>query len=211
MRVFLKSFGVAALVGALLILYYCRHIAEPATAARPIQTSALTLQPPLTKSPSPAPTTPASETPVATTPLPQAVVPATPKSAAHQIANSSAPQTVIPINPLPAKRGKPPILDPDARAALRFVGDDPDAETYWLQAINDSTLPAEERKDLIEDLNEDGLSDPDHPGPQDLPLIESRLMILDDLAYDPMDKVNADAIREATKDLSKMYADLTGN
>ena len=73
-------------------------------------------------------------------------------------------------------------------------------------AINDPNLPAEERKDLIEDLNEDGLSDPKHPGPEDLPLILNRLQLIEELAPDAMDRVNADAFAEAYKDLNNMLA-----
>jgi hypothetical protein len=98
-------------------------------------------------------------------------------------------------------RQKPPIQDPDARAALSFVGVDPQAEVYWASAINDPSLPAEERKDLIEDLNEDGLSDPHHPGPEDMPVIASRIALIEELAPQAMDQVNADAFAEAYKDL----------
>jgi len=97
--------------------------------------------------------------------------------------------------------GKPPIQDPDARESLRYVGADPEAEGYWASAINDPTLPAEERKDLIEDLNEDGLSNPDHPGPQDLDLILSRIALIEEMEPYAMDEVNADAFEEAHKDL----------
>jgi hypothetical protein len=55
------------------------------------------------------------------------------------------------------------------------VGEDPEAEAHWIGAINDPTLPAEESKDLIEDLNEDGVFDPHHPNVDDLPLIYSQL------------------------------------
>jgi len=107
---------------------------------------------------------------------------------------------------LAGKTSKPPkeIQDPEARAALSLVGADPDAEQYWADAINDPNLPANERKDLIEDLNEDGLSDPKHPGPQDLPLIVNRLRLIDELAPYAMDQVNADAFQEAQKDLLAM-------
>jgi hypothetical protein len=101
---------------------------------------------------------------------------------------------------------KPPIQDPDARAALSLVGTDPEAEQYWMAAINDPALPAEERKDLIEDLNEDGLSDPKHPGQQDVPLIVSRIQLIEELAPDSMDPVNANAFAEAYKDLNNMLA-----
>jgi len=104
------------------------------------------------------------------------------------------------------KQEKPPIQDPDARAALSLVGADPEAEQYWMAAINDPTLPAEERKDLIEDLNEDGLSDPKHPGPQDVPLIVSRIQLIEELAPNSMDPVNANAFAEAYKDLNNMLA-----
>lgn len=101
-----------------------------------------------------------------------------------------------------AGKGKEPIQDLEARAALSFVGADPDAEAYWMGAINDPNLPAEERKDL----NEDGLSDPKHPGPEDLPLILNRLQLIEELAPDAMDRVNADAFAEAYKDLNNMLA-----
>lgn len=99
---------------------------------------------------------------------------------------------------------KEPIQDPSARAALGFVGADPEAEQYWVAAINDPSLSANERKDLIEDLNEDGLSDPKHPGPQDLPLILNRLQLIEELGPYAMDQVNADAFQEAQKDLLAM-------
>ncbi|HSU56250.1 MAG TPA: hypothetical protein VLT36_19480 [Candidatus Dormibacteraeota bacterium] len=104
----------------------------------------------------------------------------------------------------PAQANKPakePLKDPDARLALSMVGADPDAEAYWFGAINDPALPAHERQDLIEDLNEDGLSDPKHPAPEDLPLILNRLQLIELLGPSAMDKVNADAFEEAYKDL----------
>ena len=58
-----------------------------------------------------------------------------------------------------------------------------------------------ERQDLIEDLNEDGLSDPHNPTADDLPLILSRIQIIEEVVWDAMDEVNADAFLEAYKDL----------
>jgi hypothetical protein len=87
------------------------------------------------------------------------------------------------------------------------VGADPDAEAYWIEAINDTHLSAEERQNLIEDLNEDGLSDPKHPTADDLPLIVNRLLLIEDLAPEAMDSVNYDAFDEAYKDLLNL-ADL---
>src|SRR5207248_687416 len=47
-----------------------------------------------------------------------------------------------------------------ARSALGLVGADEDAEEIWVSAINDPNRSSEERKNLIEDLNEDGFPDP---------------------------------------------------
>ena len=98
-------------------------------------------------------------------------------------------------------RAGEPLADPWARVALAFVGVDDEAEAYWYQAINDPSLPAHEREDLIEDLNEDGLPDPRHPTEDDLPLIISRLLLIEAAWPDAMDEVNADAFQEAYKDL----------
>jgi len=96
---------------------------------------------------------------------------------------------------------KPPLQDPDARDALSLVGTDPAAEAYWCYAINDPTLPAEERKDLIEDLNEHGLPDPKHPSADDLPVILRRIQLVEALGPEAMDEANAGAFDEAYKDL----------
>jgi hypothetical protein len=107
--------------------------------------------------------------------------------------------------PAPAgSSSKPQVQDPMARAALGYVGWDADAEAYWASAINDPTLSANERKDLIEDLNEDGLSDPRHPSPDDMWLITQRVALIEDFAPYAMDEVNAAAFAEAYKDLLKL-------
>ena len=106
---------------------------------------------------------------------------------------------------------KEPLKDPVARAALAFVGMDAEAEAYWFEAINDPSLSAHERSDLIEDLNEDGLSDPKHPTEDDLPLIVNRLMIIERMGPDAMDAVNADAFQEAYKDLVNLAAVAMGS
>ncbi len=114
------------------------------------------------------------------------------------------------VNPQPMpvapQLGSPKALvqDPLAREALSLVGEDPEATEYWATAINNPNLPDEERKDLIEDLNEDGLVDAKHPGPEDLPLILNRIELIEELAPYAMDQVNADAFAEAYKDLLDM-------
>lgn len=103
-----------------------------------------------------------------------------------------------------AGSGKKELLDPLAREALIFVGADAEAEAYWFGAINDPTLPPNERQDLIEDLNEEGLSDPKNPSPEDLPLILSRIDLIEEVGPYAMDEVNFKAFLEAYKDLWNM-------
>ena len=95
-----------------------------------------------------------------------------------------------------------------ARIALSAVGANADAERYWYSAINDPDLPAHERQDLIEDLNETGLIDPRHPTFDDLPLIVNRLALIEGLAPQAMDQVNFDAFQEAYKDLVNLLANM---
>lgn len=104
---------------------------------------------------------------------------------------------------------KEEIQDPFARLALAFVGDNPDADDFWTAAINDPNLPADERRELIEDLNQDGFSDPKNLGVEDLPLIVNRIQLIEELGPYAMDQINADAFQEAYKDLLNMYARLT--
>jgi hypothetical protein len=124
-------------------------------------------------------------------------------SLAAKVDTNPKPQSEAPqINS--TSKPKAEIQDPVARVALSFVGIDRDAEAYWEQAINNPDLPAEERKDLIEDLNEDGLSDPQHPAPEDMLVVVNRLLLIEELAPYAMDQVNLDAFKEAHKDLVDM-------
>ena len=97
--------------------------------------------------------------------------------------------------------------DPVARDALKYVGFDPDAEIYWFSAIQDSSLPTSERQDLIDDLNEEGLPDPKHPTIDDLPLILSRLRILEELVPSIADSLEW---KESYEDLLNLAAVATG-
>lgn len=127
-------------------------------------------------------------------------------AAASQAKAGQIPFANVPTPPVNPKAPR----DPVARVALSFVGADSDAEDYWVAAINDPSLPAQERQNLIEDLNEDGLSDPKNPTLEDLPLILSRLELLDDIRPYAMDKINADAFDEAYKDLINLAERTTG-
>lgn len=90
-----------------------------------------------------------------------------------------------------------------ARLALAMIGHDPDADGVWIQLINDPSLSASARSNLIEDLNEDGLSYRNLTL-DDLPVIEYRLELIEDLLPYAMDEVNSDAFKEARKDLQNM-------
>lgn len=124
---------------------------------------------------------------------------------------SAAPEkTVVPPNPQTQNAGnsakpKEEIQDPDARVALSLVGADPDAEQYWMGAIFDPSLPDKERADLMEDLNEEGLSNPQHPSPEDLVLIRNRLPPIEKALSDA-DEFMLPHLLEAYKDLNNLLA-----
>ena len=98
----------------------------------------------------------------------------------------------------------PAKKEPLARLALTYVGADAQANEFYLKAINDLTLPKDDRKNLIEDLNQDGFSDRKNLTARDLALIENRLALIEQLAPAATDPVNLAAMKEAHKDLTKM-------
>jgi hypothetical protein len=98
----------------------------------------------------------------------------------------------------------PAKKEPLARVALNFVGADAQANAFYNKAINDLNLPNNDRKNLIEDLNQDGFANRKNLTTQDLPLIENRLAIIEQLAPSAADPINAAAFQEAYKDLVKM-------
>jgi len=180
-----------------------------AKAERNVKLESASIEVPRVLTPEPAP---AGPEPVQITPqsAPSKEAPK-PLKAGGQAGTKPSPavQPAASTPPSPGGGGaKDPIQDPVARVALSFVGSDSEAEAYWYAAINDPSLPAHERSDLIEDLNEDGFPDPENPTLNDLPLIVSRLQIIEEVALEAMDKVNADAFAEAYKDLFNMYRSL---
>lgn len=144
-----------------------------------------------------------------------------------QPARANVPSEVVPSRPTPpvaqrpkAKPGKqspknePPGLPNSepvfpleiARTALGMVGADGEAEAVWVEAINDTGLTAKARKDLIEDLNEEGFEDLKNLTEGDVALILRRLALIEEVAPYAMDDVNAAAFEEAYVDLVKMLA-----
>lgn len=95
------------------------------------------------------------------------------------------------------------LHDPEAREALALVGLDPEAEQYWLGAIFDSSLPDNEREDLMEDLNETGFADPKNLTADDFSLIMARLQIID-FVLPNADDFMTEHLLEAQKDLANM-------
>lgn len=93
--------------------------------------------------------------------------------------------------------------EPLARLALSFVGADAQANEFYQKAINDPVLTPNHRKNLIEDMNEDGLNFKNLTD-RDLPLILNRIALIEQLAPNAMDAVNAAAFKEAYKDLLNM-------
>ena len=162
----------------------------------PIETPPLTaapelsdIQPSLADAPPPLPERP-----------PAPAIPPSPRPAKLSAGAPSQPRNASKPAVAPGRKPKPPLLDPTARVAMSFVGADPEAEAYWLEAIFDPSLPDQEREDLMEDLNEEGLSDHKRPGPEDLPLIINRLALIEQIAPEA-DEFMLPHLQEAYKDL----------
>ncbi|HEY0549973.1 MAG TPA: hypothetical protein VGF13_10255 [Verrucomicrobiae bacterium] len=98
----------------------------------------------------------------------------------------------------------PAKKEPLARLALNFVGADPQANEFYQKAINDLNLPKDDRKNLIEDLNQDGFVNKKNLDATDLPLINNRIALIEQLAPTATDPINVAAFKEAYKDLLKM-------
>jgi hypothetical protein len=98
----------------------------------------------------------------------------------------------------------PAVKEPLARLALNFVGTDAQANQFFQQAINDPALPKDARRNLIEDLNQDGFVDRKNLTANDLPLIRSRIALIEQSAPGATDPTNAKAFAEAYKDLQNM-------
>jgi hypothetical protein len=98
----------------------------------------------------------------------------------------------------------PAKKEPLARVALAYVGVDAQANDLYQKAINDLALPKDHRRNLIEDLNQDGFADRKNLTPRDLQLIQNRIALIEQLAPRTTDPVNAAAFKEAYKDLVNM-------
>ena len=78
-----------------------------------------------------------------------------------------------------------------------------------MDAIFDTSLPDGEREDLMEDLNEVGFADPKNLTADDLPLIATRLQLIEQIAPNT-DAFMSEHLAEAYKDLWNMYGKVAG-
>ncbi|HEX4796194.1 MAG TPA: hypothetical protein VH370_20565 [Humisphaera sp.] len=206
---------VLSIAAAIVRLVGSRAAAPLPVALAPARSEAprATPQPPRVQTNAPAlEDRPADDRP-ATRPSPRGPAPAIrndarqlpPRRPPGNSANIKAPI----VNP-PVANPQPLVDVPTAREALSYVGADPQAEAVWVTAINDRNLPPNARKDLIEDLNEDGFDDPKHLTPDDIPLIINRMALIEQLAPAAMDDVNYAAFEEAYKDLQNMLRKVSG-
>jgi hypothetical protein len=101
-------------------------------------------------------------------------------------------------------RVAPDQKEPLARVALAYTGASAQADQLYQTAINDPNMSADDRRNLIEDLNQDGLPNGKNLTASDLPMIQNRIAMIEQLAPNSMDQVNAKAFQEAYKDLTKM-------
>ena len=142
---------------------------------------------------------------------PQSVTPATESTALNDAQSSISIRNEKDVSALEQdpRFNDPVFKEQVGRVALGLVGHNPQATEVWIQIINDPSLSDDARSNLIEDLNEDGL-DFRNLTLNDLPVILYRINLIEGLAPDAMDEVNAEAFKEAHKDLVNMAARLTG-
>ena len=97
--------------------------------------------------------------------------------------------------------------EPLARLALAYVGANPQAEQLFHTAVLDGALTPDARRNLIEDLNQDGLSSKKNLSPEDLSLVTARYRLTQTYLqqdYVQGDRMLLEAFKEADKDLRNM-------
>lgn len=100
----------------------------------------------------------------------------------------------------------PDQKEPLARVALNFAGTDPRADALWSSAIFDQSINPDKRRELIEDLNQDGFENLKSLTDRDVALIQSRLGLIDKYGNQADSPVIQKAFAEAQKDLQDMLA-----
>jgi hypothetical protein len=95
--------------------------------------------------------------------------------------------------------------EPLARVALSFAGENPQADALWRTAIYDQSIPEDARRELVEDLNQDGLNEK-NPTDSDYRKMRARLALIEKNRQNAESKKMLDAFNEAQKDLLDMLA-----
>jgi hypothetical protein len=97
--------------------------------------------------------------------------------------------------------------EPLARVALAYVGASEQAVQLFHTAITDPTLKPAQRRELVLDLDQDGLQNDKTPTPADVPIVANRLALTQSYlqqAYVQNDSLLSRAFLEANKDLQKL-------
>lgn len=202
--VLLAAFGIGIAIREFRFRSWERHIAQAPKAAKPTDTPKTTQTPKEPEIQTIQEQLPVEEIPVE--PEPPAPEPASPPTLPQAEGQSDSADQAEPAEAPPEQDlgfDDPVVKEQRGRAALALIGHNPEADEVWIEAINDPSLSANARKNLIEDLNEDGLSFRNLTM-EDLPVIKYRIQLIEELRPYAMDKTNADAFDEAHKDLVNM-------
>lgn len=101
----------------------------------------------------------------------------------------------------------PAAKEPLVRSALAFVGANDQALQVFGQAVRDPALAGEPIRNLVEDLNQDGIRNEKKPTPEDLKLIANRYALTQRFLQQDFVLNNPallEGFREADKDLRNM-------
>ena len=79
----------------------------------------------------------------------------------------------------------------------------------WSAAIKDQNLSADSRRELIEDLNQDGFDNLKNFSAKDVQLIQNRLALIKNSRDTSDPKIITEAFNEAEKDLKDMLTKAT--
>ncbi len=102
---------------------------------------------------------------------------------------------------------EPGSKEPLARVALSYVGANEQALDLFHTAVLDPALLPDQKRNLVEDLNEDGIANRKNPTPEDLQIIANRYALTQSYLqqdYVRNDRLLNEAFHEADKDLRNM-------
>ncbi len=198
--VLLAAVGIGMVIREFRFRSWERHIAQAPKAAQPTDIPKQALKEPDIQNTQEQ--LPVEEVPVEPEPPEPASPPTSPQTEGQSDTADQAGPAAAPTEQ-DSRFDDPVAKEQRGRAALALIGHNPEADEVWIQIINDPTVSANARKNLIEDLNEDGLSYRNLTR-DDLPVIKYRIELIEGLRPYAMDKTNADAFDEAHKDLVNM-------